>query len=151
LLDLEKADEDELYNALDWLLEKQEKIEKHLALKHLESGTLVLYDVTSTYLEGNGCELGKYGYNRDKKKGKTQIVFGLLCSAKGCPIAVEVFEGNTSDGATLSGQIEKVRKGWGIENVVWVSDRGILTNSKIKELVKPLEGLDYITGLTRVG
>ncbi|QHU86117.1 IS1634 family transposase [Microcystis aeruginosa NIES-298] len=149
LLDLEKADEDELYNALDWLLEKQEKIEKHLAIKHLESGTLVLYDVTSTYLEGNGCELGKYGYNRDKKKGKTQIVFGLLCSAKGCPIAVEVFEGNTSDGATLSGQIEKVRKGWGIENVVWVSDRGILTNSKIKELVKPLEGLDYITGLTK--
>ena len=149
LLDLEKADEDELYNALDWLLEKQEKIEKHLALKHLESGTLVLYDVTSTYLEGNGCELGKYGYNRDKKKGKTQIVFGLLCSAKGCPIAVEVFAGNTSDGATLSGQIEKVRKGWGIENVVWVSDRGILTNSKIKELVKPIEGLDYITGLTK--
>jgi len=149
LLDLEKADEDELYNALDWLLEKQEKIEKNLALKHLESGTLVLYDVTSTYLEGNGCELGKYGYNRDKKKGKTQIVFGLLCSAKGCPIAVEVFEGNTSDGATLSGQIEKVRKGWGIENVLWVSDRGILTNSKIKELVKPIEGLDYITGLTK--
>ncbi|WNF14770.1 IS1634 family transposase [Microcystis aeruginosa] len=149
LLDLEKADEDELYNALDWLLEKQEKIEKHLALKHLESGTLVLYDVTSTYLEGNGCELGKYGYNRDKKKGKTQIVFGLLCSAKGCPIAVEVFEVNTSDGATLSGQIEKVRKGWGIENVVWVSDRGILTNSKINELVKPIEGLDYITGLTK--
>ncbi|REJ38720.1 MAG: IS1634 family transposase [Microcystis flos-aquae TF09] len=149
LLDLEKADEDELYNALDWLLEKQEKIEKHLAIKHLESGTLVLYDVTSTYLEGNGCELGKYGDNRDKKKGKTQIVFGLLCSAKGCPIAVEVFEGNTSDCATLSGQIEKVRKGWGIENVVWVSDRGILTNSKIKELVKPIEGLDYITGLTK--
>ena len=149
LLDLEKADEDELYNALDWLLEKQEKIEKHLAIKHLESGTLVLYDVTSTYLEGNGCELGKYGYNRDKKKGKTQIVFGLLCSAKGCPIAVEVFEGNTSDGATLSGQIEKVRKGWGIENVVWVSDRGIFTNSKINELVKPIEGLDYITGLTK--
>jgi transposase len=149
LLDLEKADEDELYNALDWLLEKQEKIEKHLALKHLESGTLVLYDVTSTYLEGNGCELGKYGYNRDKKKGKTQIVFGLLCSAKGCPIAVEVFAGNTSDGATLSGQIEKVRKGWGIENVVWVSDRGIFTNSKINELVKPIEGLDYITGLTK--
>ncbi|WP_375329570.1 IS1634 family transposase [Microcystis sp. BLCC-F210] len=149
LLDLEKADEDELYNALDWLLEKQEKIEKHLALKHLESGTLVLYDVTSSYLEGDGCELGKYGYNRDKKKGRTQIVFGLLCSAKGCPIAVEVFEGNTSDGATLGGQIEKVRKGWGIENVVWISDRGILTNSKIKELVKPIEGLDYITGLTK--
>ena len=77
-------------------------------------------------------------YNRDKKKGKTQIVFGLLCSAKGCPIEVEVFEGNTSDSFTLARQIEKVRKGWGIENVVWVSDRGILTNSKINELVKPI-------------
>ena len=149
LLRLEKADEDELYNALDWLLEKQEKIEKKLALKHLESGTLVLYDVTSTYLEGSGCELGKYGYNRDKKEGKTQIVFGLLCDAKGCPIAVEVFEGNTSDSATLASQIEKLRKGFGIQNVVWVSDRGILTNSKIKELVKPIEGLDYISGLTK--
>ena len=149
LLRLEKADEDELYNALDWLLEKQEKIEKKLALKHLESGTLVLYDVTSTYLEGSACELGKYGYNRDKKKGKTQIVFGLLCDAKGCPIAVEVFEGNTSDSATLASQIEKLRKGFGIKNVVWVSDRGILTNSKIKELVKPIEGLDYISGLTK--
>ncbi len=84
-------------------------------------------------------------YNRDKKKGKTQIVFGLLCSAKGCPIAGEVFEGNTSDSATLARQIEKVRKGWGIENVVWVSDRGILTKEKINELVKPIKGLDYIT------
>jgi transposase len=149
LLDLEKADEDELYNALDWLLEKQDKIEKKLALKHLESATIVLYDVTSTYLEGTGCELGKYGYNRDKKKGKTQIVFGLLCDAKGCPIAVEVFEGNTSDSSTLMSQIEKVRKRFGISNVVWVSDRGILTSSKIKELVKPREGLDYITGLTK--
>lgn len=149
LLDLEKADEDELYNALDWLLEKQEKIEKKLALKHLESATLVLYDVTSTYLEGTGCELGKYGYNRDKKKGKTQIVFGLLCDGNGCPIAVEVFEGNTSDSATLASQIEKVRKRFELSNVVWVSDRGILTSSKIKELVKPIEGLDYITGLTK--
>jgi transposase len=149
ILDLEKADEDELYNALDWLLDRQEKIEKKLALKHLESGTLVLYDVTSTYLEGSGCELGKYGYNRDKKKGKTQIVFGLLCDGKGCPIAVEVFEGNTSDSSTLGLQIEKVRNRFGIKNVVWVSDRGILTTSKINELVKPIEGLDYISGLTK--
>jgi transposase len=149
VLDLEKADEDELYNALDWLLDRQEKIEKKLALKHLESGTLVLYDVTSTYLEGSGCELGKSGYNRDKKKGKTQIVFGLICDGKGCPIAVEVFEGNTSDSATLGLQIEKVRNRFGIRNVVWVSDRGILTTSKINELVKPIEGLDYISGLTK--
>ncbi len=149
ILNLEKADEDELYDALDWLLNKQERIENKLASIHLESGALVLYDVTSTYLEGKGCELGKYGYNRDKKKGKTQIVFGLLCDKKGCPVAVEVFEGNTSDSTTLQGQIEKVRKRFGIHNVVWVTDRGILTSSKINELVKPVEGLDYISGLTK--
>ena len=149
ILNLEKADEDELYNALDWLLNKQERIENKLASIHLESGALVLYDVTSTYLEGKGCELGKYGYNRDKKKGKTQIVFGLLCDKNGCPIAVEVFSGNTSDSTTLQGQIEKVRKRFGIKNVVWVTDRGILTSSKINELVKPVEGLDYISGLTK--
>ena len=105
--------------------------------------------MTSTYLEGKGCELGKYGYNRDKKKGKTQIVFGLLCDQNGCPIAVEVFEGNTSDTSTLKSQIEKVRKRFGVNNVVWVTDRGILTSSNIKELVKPVEGLDYISGLTK--
>ena len=130
-------------------MNKQERIENKLASIHLESGALVLYDVTSTYLEGKGCELGKYGYNRDKKKGKTQIVFGLLCDKNGCPIAVEVFSGNTSDSTTLQGQIEKVRKRFGIKNVVWVTDRGILTSSKINELVKPVEGLDYISGLTK--
>ena len=149
VLNLEKADEDELYEALDWLLKKQEKIENKLASLYLNNGSLVLYDVTSTYLEGNGCELGKYGYNRDKKKGKTQIVFGLLCDQNGCPIAVEVFEGNTSDTSTLGSQIEKVRKRFGVHNVVWVTDRGILTSSNIKELVKPVEGLDYISGLTK--
>ena len=149
VLNLEKADEDELYEALDWLLKKQEKIENKLASLYLNNGSLVLYDVTSTYLEGNGCELGKYGYNRDKKKGKTQIVFGLLCAQNGCPIAVEVFEGNTSDTSTLGSQIEKVRKRFGVHNVVWVTDRGILTSSNIKELVKPVEGLDYISGLTK--
>ncbi|MDJ0577693.1 MAG: IS1634 family transposase [Xenococcaceae cyanobacterium MO_234.B1] len=149
ILNLEKANEDELYDALDWLLNKQERIENKLASLHLESGALVLYDVTSTYLEGKGCDLGKYGYNRDKKKGKTQIVFGLLCDVNGCPIAVEVFSGNTSDSATLNGQIKKVRNRFGIKNVVWVTDRGILTSSKISELVKPVAGLDYISGLTK--
>ncbi len=149
LLNLENATEDELYEALDWLLEHQSKIEHKLAKKHLISGSLVLYDVTSSYLEGTKCELGFYGYNRDKKKGKTQIVFGLLCDKDGCPIAVEVFSGNTSDSATLTNQIEKVRNRFGIKNVVWVTDRGILTNAKINELVKPVEGLDYITGLTK--
>jgi transposase len=149
LLNLEKADEDELYLALDWLLENQDKIENQLAEIHLEEGTLVLYDVSSTYLEGTACELAKYGYNRDKKKGKTQIIFGLLCDVKGCPIAVEVFEGNTKDSSTIANQIEKVRTRFGIKNVVWVTDRGILTNSKINELVKSVDGLDYITGLTK--
>ncbi|MCH2243484.1 MAG: IS1634 family transposase [Crocosphaera sp.] len=149
VLNLERADEDELYSALDWLISKQDKIENKLATLHLDNGSLVLYDVTSTYLEGRGCELGKYGYNRDKKKGKTQIVFGLICDKNGCPIAVEVFEGNTSDTRTLKSQIEKVRKRFGINNVVWVTDRGILTSSNIKELVKPVEGLDYISGLTK--
>ena len=164
ILNREKANEDELYDALDWLLNKQERIENKLGSLHLESGALVLYDVTSTYLEGKGCDLGKYGYNRDKtdssrwrgdlatrvlKKGKTQIVFGLLCDVNGCPIAVEVFSGNTSDSATLNGQIKKVRNRFGIKNVVWVTDRGILTSSKISELVKPVAGLDYISGLTK--
>ncbi len=149
LLNLENAKEDELYEALDWLRENQSKIEDKLAKKHLISGSLVLYDVTSSYLEGTGCELGEYGYNRDKKKGKTQIVFGLLCDANGCPIAVEVFAGNTSDSATLTNQIEKVRNRFGVKNIVWVTDRVILTNANINELVKPVEGLDYISGLTK--
>jgi transposase len=149
LLGLKKADEDELYLALDWLLENQENIENQLAKIHLKEGALVLYDVTSTYLEGTACELAKYGYNRDKKKGKTQIIFGLLCDVNGCPIAVEVFEGNTKDSSTIANQIEKVRTRFGIKNVVWVTDRGILINSKINELVKSVDGLDYITGLTK--
>jgi transposase len=149
VLELESATEDELYSALDWLIDSQERIENELASKHLEEGALVLYDVSSTYLEGEGCQLAKYGYNRDKKKGKTQIIFGLLCDKNGCPIAVEVFEGNTKDSETLSNQIEKVRKRFGIKNVVWVTDRGILTNAKINELVKSREGLDYISGLTK--
>ena len=149
LLQLEKADEDELYSALDWLLKNQEKIENQLAKKHLINGSLVLYDVSSTYLEGTGCELGEYGYNRDKKKGKTQIVFGLLCDLNGCPIAVEVFKGNTKDSSTLVNQIEKVRNRFGIKNVIWVSDRGILTNAQINESIKPVFRIDFITGLTK--
>ena len=149
LLNLEKASEDELYSALDWLLDNQEKIENQLAKKHLINGSLVLYDVSSTYLEGSGCELGEYGYNRDQKKGKTQVVFGLLCDLNGCPIAVEVFKGNTKDSSTLVSQIEKVRNRFGIKNIIWVSDRGILTNAQINESVKPVEGIDYITGLTK--
>ena len=149
LLNIETVTEEQLYSALDWLLDNQEKIEEKLAKKHLISGSLVLYDVTSSYLEGTKCELGQYGYNRDKKKGKTQIVFGLLCDRNGCPIAVEVFSGNTADSSTLTSQIDKVRNRFKIQNIVWVTDRGILTSAKINELVKPVEGLDYISGLTK--
>lgn len=147
LLGLEKADEDELYEAMDWLVSKQELIENELALRHLSEGALVLYDVSSTYFEGTQCPLARYGYNRDKKKGFLQIVFGLICDKLGCPIAVEVFEGNTSDTTTLTAQIEKVRHRFGLQQVVWVGDRGMITNTRILAEFQPVEGLDWITAL----
>jgi transposase len=147
ILSLEKADEDDLYTAMDWLAEKQEFIENKLAKRHLIEGSLVLYDVSSTYFEGTQCPLARYGYNRDKKKGFLQIVFGLLCDKRGCPIAVEVFEGNTSDSTTITTQIEKVRQRFGIEQVVWVGDRGMITNTRIIADFKQVSGLDWITAL----
>ena len=147
VLGLEGADEDELYLAMDFLLERQEDIENNLAKLHLKEGCLVLYDVSSTYVEGKNCPLARYGYNRDKKRGKLQIVFGLLCNDKGCPIAVEVFEGNTSDPKTFTNQIEKVRSRFGIERVVWVGDRGMITTARIREDLKHREGLDWISAL----
>lgn len=147
LLGLEKADEDELYEAMDWLVSKQELIENELAKIHLTQGALVLYDVSSTYFEGTQCPLARYGYNRDKKKGFLQIVFGLICDKRGCPIAVEVFEGNTSDTTTITAQIQKVRDRFGIQQVVWVGDRGMITNTRILADFQPVEGLDWITAL----
>jgi Transposase len=147
LLGLEKADEDELYEAMDWLVSRQESIENELAKIHLAEGALVLYDVSSTYFEGTQCPLARYGYNRDKKKGFLQIVFGLICDKLGCPIAVEVFEGNTSDTTTITAQIEKVRHRFGIQQVVWVGDRGMITNTRILAEFQPIEGLDWITAL----
>lgn len=147
ILGLEKADEDELYEAMDWLVSKQELIENELALRHLTEGALVLYDVSSTYFEGTQCPLARYGYNRDKKKGFLQIVFGLICDKLGCPIAVEVFEGNTSDTTTITAQIEKVRHRFGLQQVVWVGDRGMITNTRILAEFGPIEGLDWITAL----
>src|SRR5216683_6142926 len=104
------VDEQQLYGALDWLVEQQERIEKALARRHLKNGTLVLYDVSSTYLEGRTCELAQFGHNRDGKHGKLQIVFGLLCSQDGCPVAIEVFEGNVGDPSTLQTQIAKLKE-----------------------------------------
>ena len=145
-LGIEHVDEDELYAAMDWLLERQGVIEQRLAKRHLSDGALVLYDLTSTYLEGRCCPLAKRGYSRDGKRGKLQIVFGLLCNREGCPIAVEVFEGHTADPRTVGVQLDKLRRRFGLERVVLVGDRGMLTEARIREEVAPA-GLDWITTL----
>jgi transposase len=141
------ASEDELYSSMDWLFERQEQIENALAAKHLTNGTLVLYDVTSTYFEGRTCPLARLGHNRDGKKGKLQIVIGLLCSAEGCPVAIEVFEGNTADPKTLQSQIAKLRNRFGLERIVLVGDRGMITAARIREDLMHMEGFDWITAL----
>jgi len=145
-LDVSAATEDDLYEAMDWLLPRQAAIEKTLAAKHLAEHTLILYDVTSTYYEGRTCPLAKFGHSRDDKKNKRQIVFGLLCNAEGCPVGVEVFEGNTADPKTLAKQIEKVQKQFGLKRVVFVGDRGMLTEARIEQELRP-NGLDWITAL----
>jgi Transposase DDE domain len=146
VLELGDVDENELYTALDWLGERQEQIEKALARKHLHDGTLVLYDVSSSYVEGRCCELAKRGYNRDGKKGKLQIVYGLLCAPDGCPVAVEVFEGDAADPNTLGVQIDKLKQRFGLKHVVLVGDRGMITRARIDEELRPA-GLDWITAL----
>jgi hypothetical protein len=146
VLGLGDVDEDELYAALDWLGQAQPKIEAALARKHLQNGCLVLYDLTSSYLEGRRCELAQYGYSRDGQRDKPQIVFGLLCAANGCPVAVEVFDGNTADPTTLATQIEKLRQRFHLKRVVLVGDRGMITAARIEADLKPA-GLDWITAL----
>ena len=146
VLGLGPVDEDELYVALDWLGERQEAIEKAIARKHLHDGTLVLYDVSSSYVEGRCCELARLGYNRDGKKGKLQIVYGLLCAADGCPVAIEVFEGDTGDPRTLAAQIDKVKKRFALERVALVGDRGMITQARLDAEIAPA-GLDWITAL----
>jgi len=148
LLEVESAGEDELYAALDWLRSRQDSIEQALARKHLANGVLVLYDVTSTYFEGRTCPLAKRGYSRDGKKDKRQIVFGLLCTGEGIPVAVEVFEGNTKDSLTVEAQIRTMRERFQLDRVVFVGDRGMLTEARLREDVRPVEGLDWITALT---
>jgi transposase len=146
-LGLGSAEAEELYAAMDWLLPRQTKMERELAARHLEEGTLVLYDVTSSYFEGTKCPLGRRGYSRDGKRDKLQIVYGLLCTHEGCPVAVEVFEGNTSDPKTLANQIAKLRKRFGLHRVVLVGDRGMITTARIEEELRPIAGLDWITAL----
>ena len=147
LLGVEAADEDELYEAMDWLLPRQDRIEQALAKRHLSEGTLVLYDVSSTYFEGRRCPLARLGYSRDGKKGKLQIVFGVLTDLSGCPVAVEVFEGNTADPKTLPPQIQKIRERFGLKQVVLVGDRGMITSARIEEDLKSASGIEWITSL----
>lgn len=146
-LGLQAATTDELYHAMDWLLDRQPRLEQHLAARHLEAGALVLCDVTSTYFEGRACSLADFGHSRDGKRDKLQIVFGLLCNRTGCPVAVEVFKGNTADPMTLTPQLHKLRQRFGLSQVVLVGDRGLLTEARLRDELKPVAGLGWITAL----
>jgi hypothetical protein len=146
VLGLGEVDADELYAALDWLLQQQPTIEVVLAKRHLDDGTLVLYDVSSSWLEGRCCPLARFGHSRDGKSSKLQIVYGLLCAADGCPVAIEVFEGNTADPTTLSTQIAKLKERFALRHVVLVGDRGMITQARIDADLRP-NGLDWITAL----
>src|SRR5258705_880668 len=140
------VDEDELYSALDWLAVRQPAIEAALAKRHLSRGTLVLYDVSSSYLEGRCCPLVQFGYSRDGKRGKLQIVYGLLCARDGCPVAIEVFAGSTADPTTLTSQVTKLKERFALDHVVLVGDRGMITQARITGDIKAA-GLDWITAL----
>ncbi|MGH2397554.1 MAG: IS1634 family transposase [bacterium] len=147
VLQVDNADEDELYEAMDWLVSRQSRIEDKLAARHLSEGTLTLYDVTSTYFEGRHCPLARLGHSRDGKKDKLQIVFGLLTTAEGCPVAVEVFAGNTGDPDTVAAQVRKLRERFGLERLVMVGDRGMITSARIREDLKTTPGIEWITAL----
>ena len=145
-LNVSDADEDDLYEAMDWLLSRQGQIEKKLAARHLMEGSLVLYDVTSSYYEGRTCPLARFGHNRDRKKGKLIIVYGLLTDEAGRPVAVEVYPGNTGDSSTVPDQVEKLRRRFGLCRVVLVGDRGMLTQTQIDKLMD-YPGLGWISAL----
>ena len=142
-----RADEDDLYDAMDWLGSRQDRIEKALADRHLANGAVVLYDLTSAHMEGRICPLAQLGYARDGRKGKLQIEFGLLTDCDGRPIAVEVFKGNTADPATVASQVKKLRERFGVERLILVGDRGMLTQARIQEDMQPHDGIDWISCL----
>lgn len=146
-LGLEGTGEDELYRAMDWLWERQPAIEAALAKRHRSEGGLVLYDLTSTYFEGRHCALARLGHSRDDKSGKLQIVFGLLTNAAGCPVAVEVWEGNTADPKTVPAQVKKLRERFGLKRLVLVGDRGMITSARIREDFSADSGISWITAL----
>jgi Transposase DDE domain len=146
VLDIAGASEDELYGALDWLLARQGRVERALAVRHLERGCLVLYDLSSTYVEGSHCPLAAHGHSRDHRPDRAQIEFGLLTDARGCPVAVEAFPGNTADPATLESQVEKLRVRFGLTDIVLVGDRGMLTSARIERL-REIGGLGWVSCL----
>ncbi|HWT77471.1 MAG TPA: IS1634 family transposase [Candidatus Methylomirabilis sp.] len=148
-LGVEKATEDDLYQAMDWLLERKERIEKKLAERHLAEGCLVLYDVTSSYYEGRTCPLARFGHDRDGQKGRPIIVYGVMTDREGCPISVRVYPGNTGDPKTVVDQVEKLRQKFGLSRVVLVGDRGMLTQPQIDKL-KQHPGWGWITALKSV-
>jgi len=145
-LGVEGADEDDLYGAMDWLYERQSRIEDRLAARHLTAGDMVLYDVSSSYFEGRTCPLGKLGYSRDGKLGLPQIIYGLLCDKEGRPVAIEVFSGQLHDDATVPAQVAKIKDRFGLSRVVVVMDRGMVTKANIETLSKA-GGVDWITAL----
>lgn len=147
LLQVDSADETELYQAMDWLLPRQSRIEQELAKRQLSDGGLVLYDLTSTYFEGRHCPLAKLGHSRDGKSGNPQIVFGLLTNAQGCPVAVEVFAGNTGDPKTVASQVNKLRHRFGLSEVVLVGDRGMITSARIRQDLSAEHGIQWISAL----
>ena len=137
---------DDLYRALDWLHDAQPAIERRLVGSTLVGSTLVLYDLTSTWLTGRCCELAARGHSRDGKRDDPQIVFGLICTSEGCPISVEVFKGNTADPATVAAQVTKLKERFGISSIAWVGDRGMLTSARIEQVLKP-QGMDWVSSL----
>ena len=145
-LGVEEADEEDLYAALDWLVQRQAPIEKKLAARHLRNDGLALYDLTSSYFEGTTCSLASLGYNRDGKRGKLQVNYGLLTNPRGIPVSVSVFEGKTGDPKTLLPEVEKLRQQFGIERLALVGDRGMITHKQIDAL-RPIDGIDWITAL----
>jgi len=146
----EAVDASQLYDAMDWLLQRQHSIENALAKRHLCEGSLVLYDVSSTYFEGRHCPLACFGHSRDERNGNPQIVFGLLTNAEGCPVAVEVFEGNTGDPKTVAPQVEKLRQRFHLKRLILVGDRGMLTSARIREDLQPQVGLQWISALKSI-
>lgn len=147
LLQLGDVTEDDLYTALDWLVKQKKSIEMRLSNKHLRNGSLILYDLTSTYYEGHRCRYAKRGYSRDRKRGFPQIVFGMLCTQDGIPVSVQIYDGNTSDSTTLADQLDKVREEFELSEVVWVGDRGTITQTQITEELSQRDGLKWITAL----